>query len=199
MESCAKLVGMLQVYVEGEISPEASQRVSIHLVSCAACRRRVARYRILFRALDRMPRVLPPAEWLAALMTRILATPPPGAPSRSRGQLRLIRPMIWAAAAAGLLSGGAQAYSIHRTHSFPWLLTDLGSYLGWIAELSRVALSLLTQIRNMLELPGLVLTLHSPFGWEFVAPVVLLLAALAGAFGVVILATARVLLDQNSR
>ena len=199
MESCAKLVGMLQGYVEGDTSPEASQRVSIHLASCTACRRRVASYRILFRTLDRMPRVLPPAEWLSSLMTRILATPPPGAPSRSRGQLRLIRPMIWAVAAVGLVSGGAGAYSMHRTYSFPWPVTELGSYLGWIAELSRVAFSLLAQIWSVLELPGILPTLHSPFGWGFIAPALLLLAALAGAFGVVVLATARVLLDQNGR
>jgi len=199
MDSCARVVGMLQGYAEGETPPVDSQRVSIHLDSCAACRRRVASYRILFRSLDRMPRVLPPAAWLSSLMTRILAAPPPAAPSRSRGQLRLIRSLIWAVAAAGLLYGGAGAYTIRRTYSSPWPLTDLGSYLGWIADLGRVVFSLLVQIRNVLELPCLVPTLHNPFGWGVMGPALLLLAALAGAFGVVVLATARVLLDQNGR
>ena len=195
MESCAKLVGMLQGYAEGETPPDDFQRVSIHLDSCAACRRRVASYRILFRALNRMPRVLPPAGWLSSLMTRIMAAQPPAAHSRSRGQLRLIRSLIWVVAAAGLLSGGAGAYTIHRTCSSPWPLTNLGSYLGWIAELGRVAFSFLVQIRNVLELPGLAITLHNPFGWGVLGPALLILAALAGAFGVVVLATARVLLD----
>jgi hypothetical protein len=88
---------------------------------------------------------------------------------------------------------------MHRTYSSPWPLTDLGSYWGWIAEVGRVVFSLLVQIRNVWELPGLVPTLHNPFGWGVMGPALLLLAGLAGAFGVVVLATARVLLDQNGR
>jgi len=132
-------------------------------------------------------------------MTRILEAPPKALTSQSRGQLRLIRSMIWVVAAAGLLSGGAGAYTMHRTYSSPWPLTDLGSYWGWIAEVGRVVFSLLVQIRSVLELPGFALTLHNPFTWGFMVPALLLLAALGGAFGVVVLATARVLLDQNGR
>jgi Putative zinc-finger len=199
MESCARLVGMLQGYAEGQAPPDDSRRVSLHLDSCASCRRRVARYRVLFRALDRMPRVLPPTGWLPSLMARILEAPPPAVPSRPRGQLRLIRSLLWAVGAAGLLSGGAGVAAIHRSYSSPWPLANLGSYLGWTAELVRIAFSFLVQVRSVLELPSLFPTLHNPFGWGVMGTALPLLAVLAGLFGIVALATARVLLNQNGR
>jgi len=69
--SCRDRQVALQEYLAGESAPGARREIETHLAACAACRRDLAAYRQLTRALERLPEpVLPPAlhdQWMAAL------------------------------------------------------------------------------------------------------------------------------------
>jgi len=199
MESCATLIGVLQEYAEGETSPEASLHVLGHLHACAACRRRVAAHKDLFRMLDDLPRVALPPDFRFSVMTRVLEAPLPSE-GLGRRHLRRIPAFIgFAAAAASVGAGTAGAYFVSRYRWGGWSIMDPETSARWITGLGRIAYSFLLDVVTRTTVPALLPSTHGPSGWGLGVVAFVLAACAVGALGLGILATARALSSHPGR
>lgn len=199
MESCARVIGMFPEYAEGELPPLDSGRVSSHLEKCGACALRVKRHREILAALDRLPQVIPPDCFRASVMSRVIAAPLP-LPSRRPRHLHLVKALFWATlACAGGSAAGAGACLWGRDFVGGAPLLDPSFYADWVGNLGRLAFSFLLDIATRAELPGVLSSPHNPFAWGGLLSVLLLSGLAAGAVGLGVLATARVLLGNRGR
>jgi anti-sigma factor RsiW len=65
--------GLLQRWIDGDVSPSERARIAAHLGECGDCAREARVYRMLFRSLERLPRHAPPADLAARITSRALA------------------------------------------------------------------------------------------------------------------------------
>lgn len=190
---------MFPEYAEGELPPLDSGRVSSHLEKCGACALRVKRHREILAALDRLPQVIPPECFRASVMSRVIAAPLP-LPSRRPRHLHLVKALFWATlACAGGSAAGAGACLWGRDFVGGAPLLDPSFYADWVGNLGRLAFSFLLDIATRAELPGVLSSPHNPFAWGGLLSVLLLSGLAAGAVGLGVLATARVLLGNRGR
>lgn len=113
--TCRDFEQAWQARLDGGASPSGDETIAVHAASCAVCRVRDHRYRILAQALQNQAPAPPPSPGLA---DRVLA----------RFEAEQRRPLIglarfstprrarWAAAAAVLIAGGLTFWSL----SSPW-------------------------------------------------------------------------------
>ncbi len=90
-------------YVDGQLSPKATETATRHVQGCARCREAVEVQRQVKRRMQLQADVRPPASLLASL-TSVPDAPPPRAPSLWE---RLTRSHLWGA--AGVLVGASLA------------------------------------------------------------------------------------------
>ena len=199
MESCARVISMFPEYAEGELPPVESGRVSSHLEKCGACTLRVERQRTLLAALETLPQVVPPGSLRDSVMARVMAAPL-RVPSRRPRHLRLVRTVFYAALACAAGSAGlAGALLRGRDFAGKGLLLDPSLYADWAESLGRIAFSFLMDIATRAALPGVLPAAHSPIAWGGLVSVLILTGLAAGAVGLGVLATARVLLGPRGR
>jgi hypothetical protein len=199
MESCARVIGMFPEYAEGELPPLDSGRVSSHLEKCGACALRVKHHRNVLAALDRLPQVISPDSFRASVMSRVIAAPL-RLPSRRPRHLHLVKALFWVTlACAGGAAAGAGACLWGRDFAGRTGLLDPSFYADWVGSLGRLAFSLLLDIATRAEVPGVLSSPHSPFAWGGFLSALLLSGLAAGAVGLGVLATARVLLGNRGR
>jgi anti-sigma factor RsiW len=199
MESCARVIGMFPEYAEGELSPPESGRVSSHLEKCGACALRVKRHKDIVEALDRLPQVVPPDCFRTSVMSRVIAAPL-RRPARRPCHLRLVKALFWLTlAGAGGSAAGAGACLWGRDFAGRTHLLDPSFYADWAGSLGRFAFSLLLDIATRAGAPGVFSAPHNPFAWGGLLSALLLSGLVAGAVGLGVLATARVLLGSRVR
>jgi Putative zinc-finger len=198
MESCARLLELFPEYAEGELSPQESGRVSIHIGECASCQLRVRRHRDLLTALHSLPQVVPPDHFRQSTMSRVAEAPLPGRAFR-RGHLRLVKAVIWFGL-AGAAGGAGRLGAILFGRDFPGragLLPDPSFLADQLQNMGRLALSLLMEIATRTQVPGFFLAPHNLFTWGGLLSLLLLSGLAAAAVGVGVFATARVLLSRS--
>ena len=199
MESCARVISMFPEYADGELPPTESGRVSSHLERCGACARRVERQRNVIAALEALPQVVPPGTFRDSVMARVMAAPL-RAPSPRPQHLRLVRTVLYAALAFAAGSAGiAGAFLRGRDLAGTGRLLDPSLYAEWAESLGRVAFSFLLDIATRAALPGALPAPHSPVAWGGLVSVLIFTGLAAGAVGLGVLATARVLLGPRAR
>ena len=190
---------MFPEYAEGELPPLESGRVSSHLEKCGACALRVKRHRDILAALDRLPRVVPPGGFRASVMDRVNAAPLRPSSHRPR-HLVLVKALFWATlASAGGSAAGAGACLWGRDFSRGTRLLDPSFYADWVGNLGHLAFSLLLDIATRAEIPGVLSSPRNLFAWGGLLSALLLSGLAAGAVGLGVLATARVLLGNRGR
>jgi len=199
MESCARVIGMFQDYVEGELPPGDRGRVAGHLEGCEFCRKRVHADRCLFQVLDRLPQIVPPAHFRSSVMTRVLSSPLPVSSKRGR-HLRLVRALFWVTLAAATGSaGGAGAFLLAQNAWTRTGVLDPALFADWVGALGRVAFSFLLDMATRSQIPTFLPSPRTPLGWGGITATLLFLGCAAGVAGVGILATARALLGPTRR
>jgi len=199
MESCARVIAMFPEYAEGELPPHESGRVSSHLERCGACALRVERHRNVLAALDRLPQVVPPDCFRASVMNRVNAAPLRLSTSRPH-HLRLVKAVFWTAlACAGGGAGLARACFRGRDFMGKTALLDPSLFADRFENLGRTAFSFLLEIATRTAVPGVLPFPHNPFAWGGLLSALVLSGLVAGAVGLGVLATARVLLGHRGR
>lgn len=194
MESCARLVGMLQEFTEGVMASEGARRVSAHLEVCAACRKRARVCGEIVDALERLPQISPAPEFRSRVMARVMASPLPIASAGRRSRLRLVHRLVGAAVALASAAGATGSYLVSRSSWSGFGRLEPGLYQEALESLGRVAFSFLLEIVTRAELPVLFTSHQSPSGWGLAAVLLLALGCAAAAIGLGIFATARSIL-----
>lgn len=97
----AHLDADVAAFVDGQLSPDATEAAARHVQDCAACREAVAQQRHLKLRMKASADVRPPASLVASLATLPQAPPPPPPGFWSR----VLRSSAWSA--AGVLAGAA--------------------------------------------------------------------------------------------
>ena len=199
MESCARVIAMFPGYAEGELPPRDSGRVSAHLEGCGACAARVRRHQDLLAALDGLPQVVPPDGFRASVMNRVMAAPLRASHPRPR-HLRLVKAVFWAVLACAAGSAGLAGACL-RCRGFMGKIAFLDPSLCTerVEGAGRAAFSFLVGITTRAAVPGALPSPHSSFAWGGFLSALVLSALIAGALGLGVLATARVLLSDRGR
>jgi len=199
MESCARVVGLLPEFLEGDAPASATGQVGAHLRVCSACQRRAEGHLRTLDALDSLPQVVPPPELRLAVMREIRKHPLP-LPSADRRHLRLVRSLVWAAVlSTASLTSGAVALLLGRASLGRASLADPSLVTDWIVALGQTAFAWALSIATRADIP-------SPFSlprgfplWGSMASWILLLGAMLVATGFGIFATARAVFRPRSR
>lgn len=102
----AHLDADVAAFVDGQLSPEATEAATRHVQDCARCHEAVAQQRHLKRRMQATSDVRPPASLLASL-AQVPTVPEPPAPSV---WARVVRSTVWGA--AGVLAGASLAVAL---------------------------------------------------------------------------------------
>jgi anti-sigma factor RsiW len=101
--TCHEVAGLIDAYVDDELSPDESTLVGNHVESCATCRRQLEER----EALRRLLRTLPYHSAPGSLQATVLRTP-----AHARARTRVV---MWSAAAVLLVSVAGAGFSAWRS------------------------------------------------------------------------------------
>ena len=201
MESCARVVGLLPEFLEGDLPAGGPESVGAHLRACSACQKRAEGHLRTLEALDSLPQVVPPRELRLAVMREVRKHPLPLAAARDRRRhLRLVKSLFWAALVAGAaLASGATALALGRASLGRASLADPSLLTEWMVALGQTAFAWALSIATRADFP-------SPFSlprgfplWTGAVSWFVLLVATFVATGFGIFATARAVFRPRSR
>lgn len=68
---------VLELYAEGELSPDEATEAEAHLTACGRCSAEVDAFRTLFAELGQVSRLAPGPQFSDAVMARVTIAPPP--------------------------------------------------------------------------------------------------------------------------
>lgn len=142
--NCNEAQTRLDLYVEGELSPDERRGVETHLRSCPACRRRLANLEQMVTLLHTLPREEPMPELTARILARL--------EERPRQRAVAVRPALaWAA----LLSLGVAlvvASGPRLAALWAWAAEMLASLEGALA--GTLSLDLTSELSTLAEGPA---------------------------------------------
>jgi hypothetical protein len=152
---------------------------------------------MIVAALDHLPQVATPDHLRESVMARIAADPLPS-PAFRRSQLRLVRTLFWIILGGiGGATGFAGARLLGREFAQRTVFLDPSFYGEWVENAGRVAFSFLVEIATRAQITGALSSPRGALAWGGAVSSLLFAGLVAGAVGVGLLATARLLLTHH--
>ena len=199
MESCARVIGLLPQFIEGDGPDESAGRVSSHLLVCEACRRRAERQRKTLAALNALPLIIPPDDFRIGLMQRVRSHPI-AIPRKAVRHLRLVRVFFWAAVlGVAALTLGAGAALLAKASFVKTSITDPTLLTEWLVAMGQFAFSLVLSVATRSDLPALFPAPRAFALWGGLLGSMVTLGATCLVAGLGILATARAVFRPRRR
>src|SRR5205814_1923588 len=121
------LIDLLAGYADRELPPETTSQIDAHLIGCVRCRRELAVHHAMRRRLGVEPPIAAPPALRERIAAAIAATPVPISTPASRRMTLLRRPMVLAALALAVATGGVASTVLVRPRAEPAAVAALST------------------------------------------------------------------------
>jgi anti-sigma factor RsiW len=121
------LIDLLGAYADRELPPETTSQIDAHLIGCVRCRRELAVHHAMRRRLGVEPPIAAPPALRERIAAAIAATPVPISTPASRRMTLLRRPMVLAALAVAVATGGVASTVLVRPRAEPAAVAALST------------------------------------------------------------------------